>query len=379
VAPAVLLAACTAPDEPLVVWSNVAESAFLVEQYNFIHDADLRFRFVDNLTERLTQERPEAGVIIGRWVNTPPVNALMREHEAYLSTAADVPPVDAGPYWIPLSFNLPTIATLPETVDQLPRFSVSLEDLSQLYTSPTPPLHFAPTADSQAVYALHRSLGFLAGVDEAGSPTWNDEDLNRAISHVREWQQEPNGGLQREQEYIERYLYERPLQQLQKGRISVVYFGSEELFTWRFFDERNMAFRWLSSPEGTLHAKENVVYGGVPVGADRITEAARFLTWVIDRETQVSIMRSKLDARIESFGFLEGFSLHESVNRRLEEEMYPELSGRIPHPAAVTFSGPLPRYWNEARRAVVEPYLREETQSAELAAELSLWYRQRGD
>jgi hypothetical protein len=379
VAPAIVLSACTVSNEPVVVWSNVAETAFLVERYNFIHDADVRFRFVENLTESLTQERPEADVIIGRWVNTPPVNALMREYEGYLSTAADVPPVNAGPHWIPLSFNLPTIASLPETADQLPRFSVSLDDLSALYTSQTPPLHFAPTADSQAVYALHRSLGFLAGVDDQGTPTWDEQSLSLAISRIRDWQQEYNGGLARERDYIERYLYERPFQQLQKERISVVYFGSEELFSWRFFDERNMSFRWLSSADGELRANENVVYGGVPATADHITEAGRFLTWAIDPETQVSIMRSKFEARIDSFGFLEGFALHESVNRRLEEEIYPELSGRIPRPQAVTFSGPLPRYWNEARRAVVEPYLRDETGSAELAAELALWYRQRGD
>lgn len=373
------MSACAGPDEPVVVWSNIAETAFLVERYNFIHDADARFRYVENLTESLTQERPEADVIIGRWVNTPPVNALMRGHETYLSPTADVPPVDAGPHWIPLSFNLPTIAALPEVADQLPEFSVSLEDISQLYIADTPPVHFAPAADSRSVYALHRSLGFLPRADEEGAPTWNDTDLRRAISRFSEWRAEHNGSLQAEQTYIERYLYERPVQQLEKGRISAVYFSSEELFTWRFFDERDLSFRWLSSPEGRLYANENVVYGGVPAATDRSSGASRFLTWVMDRETHVSIMRSKLEARVDGFGFLEGFSVHESVNRRLEEEIYPELSGRIPHPEAVVFSGALPRYWNEARTAVVEPYLRDGAESGELAAELSLWYRQRGD
>ncbi len=373
------MSACSQPAEPIVVWSNIAETAFLVERYNFLHDEDVRFRFVENLTESITQQRPEADVVIGRWVNTPPVNALMRTHETYLSAAADVPPIDLGPYWIPLSFNLPAIVMEPDVAEQLPEFAVSLEDISQLYTSETPPIHFAPTADPQSMYALHRSLGFFPGVDAEGAPTWDDAQLSQAVSRIRDWRAEHNGTAQEEENYIERYLYERPLQHLEKDRLSVVYRDSKDLFTWRFFDERDVTFRWLSAPDGQLYANENVVYGGVPTTSERSGAAARFLTWTLDRETHVSIMRSKLQARIESFGFLEGLSLHESVNRRLVEEIYPELAGRLPHPGAVTFSGPLPRYWDEARRDVVDPYLQRETESDRLRAALSLWYRQRGD
>jgi len=375
----VLVVACSDQDDPLVVWSNVPETAFLVERYNFIHDRDVRFRYVENLTERFTQERPEADVIIGRWINTPPVNALMRSHESYLTIETDLPPVDAGPYWIPLSFNLPVLAALPDVADQLPDFAVSLDDIAELYATDTPPMHFAPAADPRAVYTLHRVLGFLPTVDEQGVPTWDEQRLRRASARVREWRSEHNGGLEQERTYIERYLYERPVQQLEKNRISAVYFGSEELFTWRFFDERNVDFRWLAGPEQQLYAKENVVYGGIPSTTDQITSATRFLTWVNDPDAQISIMRDKLTARIESFGFLEGFSFHEPVNRHLQEEIYPELSGRIPHPEAVTFSGPLPRYWDEARSDVVEPHLLEEAESGALETELTQWYRQRGD
>jgi len=375
----VLAGACATEDDQLVVWSNVAETAFLVERYNFIHDADVRFRYVENLTERFTQERPEADLIIGRWVNTPPVNALMRSQANYLTVDTELPPVDVGPYWIPLSFNIPALAILPAESDQLADFALSLDDIGQWYERDTPPIHFAPAADPQAVYTLHRVLGFLPTVNDQGVPTWDEQQLQEAITRVRRWRSEHNGGLQTERTYIERYLYERPVQQLEKNRVSAVYFSSEELFTWRFFDERNIDFRWLSGPEGQLYAAENVVYGGIPATTDQVVGANRFLAWVTEPDTQVSIMTDKLEARIESFGFLEGFSFHEIVNRRLEEEIYPELSGRIPHPEAVTFSGPLPRYWDEARSEVVEPYLRDEADPGALRTELTQWYRQRGD
>jgi hypothetical protein len=93
----------------------------------------------------------------------------------------------------------------------------------------------------------------------------------------------------------------------------------------------------------------------------------------------VELTAAKLDARIESFGFLGGFSTVEETNRRIAREIYPDLEGRIPQPRAVRFSGPLPRYWNEARRAVVMPFLRGNASSTELASELERWYRQRGD
>jgi hypothetical protein len=61
------LASCSAPtDDPLIVWSNVSDTAFFVERYNLVSDTPVHFRYIENLTETLTQETIEADLVIGR-------------------------------------------------------------------------------------------------------------------------------------------------------------------------------------------------------------------------------------------------------------------------------------------------------------------------
>ena len=387
-AAAALATSCSRPTEPLVVWSNVPEVSFVVERYNFLHDTDARFRFVENLTQALTQERPEADLVIGRWVNTPPVNALMEDRESY-AASLDLPSeidggpsealLNSGPQWVPLSFNLPTLVMRPGTDVSDSAVSATLADLGALYRADTPPVHFAPLSNSETMYALHRSLGFVPSVASDGSPAWDSARLGAAMDAVRSWQEEFNGGNAAESVYVERYLYEDRFRQLDKNRVSVVYMPSNELFTWRFFDERRYDFRWLSGTDGTITANEDVVYGGVPDSSTRRAAAVRMLSWLTTTQAQVDFMRAKIEARVDSFGFLDGFSTLTATNRAMERELYPELAGRIPGTAALQFSGALPRYWDEARRDVVEPYLRNNTEPERLTDALELWYRQRGD
>ena len=387
-AAAALATSCSRPTEPLVVWSNVPEVSFVVERYNFLHDTDARFRFVENLTQALTQERPEADLVIGRWVNTPPVNALMEDRESY-AASLDLPSeidggpsealLNSGPQWVPLSFSLPTLVMRPGTDVSDSAVSATLADLGALYRADTPPVHFAPLSNPETMYALHRSLGFVPSVASDGSPAWDSARLGAAMDAVRSWQEEFNGGNAAESVYVERYLYEDRFRQLDKNRVSVVYMPSNELFTRRFFDERRYDFRWLSGTDGTITANEDVVYGGVPDSSTRRAAAVRMLSWLTTTQAQVDFMRAKIEARVDSFGFLDGFSTLTATNRAMERELYPELAGRIPGTAALQFSGALPRYWDEARRDVVEPYLRNNTEPERLTDALELWYRQRGD
>ena len=72
------IAGCNATsDDPLLVWSNVTDTAFFVERYNLLSDRPVHFRYIENLSETLTQETIEADLIVGRWVNTAGVNTRM--------------------------------------------------------------------------------------------------------------------------------------------------------------------------------------------------------------------------------------------------------------------------------------------------------------
>ncbi len=379
-----------------MIWSDVAEVAFIVELYNRDANTPVYFRYVDNLTETLTQQRLEADVVIGRWVNNPSVNGLMEPHSAYSYPALDsqagrargarfavrVPRalLDASPYWIPLSFNLPGLLFLSDGTDPRDRFSMSLEEIGERSAGQqVPPVFFAPGSDPSAMYAVHRSLGFHATVDGAGSPAWDAEALDEALATVRAWQQRWNGSREEEAQYTERYLYDPPRRQLDTARVGLIYLPSNELFGWDFFDERRYDFAWLAGPEGRIVADESVVYGGIPSGTERLPDAVRFLSWLTTPDVQLSIITEKLVQRVDSFGVLDGFSTLPEVNRAMATEIYPELAGRIPHPEAVVIPATLPRYWNEALAQVVAPHLVRASGADELEPALRLWYRQRGD
>lgn len=376
------LTSCTEVEGPLVVWSNVPEVAFVVERYNHLEDRTVQFRYVENLTQALTQQRPEADVVIGRWVNTPVVNRLMLPRLGYFPEDGpiDTTVLAASPAWIPLSFNLPTLAFRPDSpLDTTPSYALSLTDLEVLYGNDPDRIHFAPSMDADTLYALHRSLGFAPVADDAGGARWSEGALERAVQRIRNWQVEHNGGPEAERVYGERYLYVPLLRQLEMGRIGVVEMSSHDLFTWRFFDERAFAFRWLAAPDGSVTIGENVVYGGIPGTSDRRNDAVRFLEWLTDPAVQVELVRAKIEHRVDSFGVLDGFSTIRETNRILEMEIHRDLAGRIPDPGALRFPDPLPQYWDEARSAVVEPHMQAGSSSDELAAALDLWYRQRGD
>lgn len=383
------LAGCAQEEHPVLVWSNVPEVAFLVERYNHDTESAVRFRYVSNLAESLTQQYPEADVVIGRWINTPPVNALMVNTAEYVGAIGGdrIPPElrTISPQWLPLSFNLPTIVARGDTWSDESVRTVTLAELANLAAADGGPLPFAPLSDSAGVYAVVRSLGFVPEVGPSGEPDWNPARLTGAIAALREWQETANGGFAAESAYIERYLYDPPHRQLETRRVRTYYGSSERVFTWRFFDDRRHAFRWLTGPDGRIYAGENVVYGGIPEASTRRAAARRFLQWIVDPAVQRSYVAEKIDARVDSFGFLDGFSTIDAVNRSIGAEIYPQLLGRVPRATVVEFSGALPRYWNEAREVIVEPYLVETLQEPVsdpdpvLRTALDAWYRQRGD
>ena len=379
-----------------MIWSDIAEAAFIVELYNRDSDTTAHFRYVDNMTEALTQQRLEADVVIGRWVNNPSVNDLMEPHAAYSYPALESeagrsrgtrfalriprPLLEASPYWVPLSFNLPGLLFLPDGTDPRDRFSMSLEEIGERSRAQeVPPIFFAPGSDPAAMYAVHRSLGFHAGVDEEGSPTWDVAALDEALTAVRTWQERWNGSRDEETRYTERYLYDPPRRQLDTARVGLIYQPSNVLFRWDFFDERDYDFAWLAGPGGRITAEESIVYGGIPSGTERVQDAVRFMSWLTTPDVQISIITEKLVQRVDSFGVLDGFSTLPEVNRAMATEIYPELAGRIPRPEAVVVPATLPRYWNEALDHVVAPHLVHATDAGELEPALRLWYRQRGD
>lgn len=394
-----LLGGCNDVSEtPLVVWSNTTDAAFFVERYAAAQDTTVHFRFVEDLTQTLTQERVDADLVIGRWVNTPTVNRLMRPVSEYSAGDSDDQVVTASPRyrrpavapafdelsetWIPLAYTLPTITYLRDAAVATREFSVPFAAISDVIVPinenvEVPPL--APTATAESAYAIYRSLGFRAAVDAAGEPRWQRMELQNALNTVSQWLTDHYGAPMEERRYIEAFLYEPPLRQLESRRVRAVYRDSDELFSWSFLQDERFGFRWLATELETIAVNEDIVYVGIPTASRRSDAAAAFVRWLTTPDVQVRLIADKVEARIDTFGLFGGFSTIPTVNEQIAAVIYPRLLGTIPAPDILIAPGALPRYWNEAINQVIAPFFIDPDDAARLEERVRRWYLQRGD
>jgi hypothetical protein len=385
----------------LIVWSNDPDTAFFVERYNLLAEEPIHLRYVENLSEALTQERAGADVVIGRWVNTPTVNELMLpvvEHVVPRERPTD--PSDSDPgrrgpaiaesfsristAWVPLAFTLPAVAYESNTTYVTEPFAVAFPDFVDAVTGPitngeSPPPVFAPTADDEGIYAVYRSLGFKTTTTPAGVPVWQRNELERAIETVSSWTENHFGSLAVERDYIEEFLYDPPFRLLETGRVALIYRNSSDLFSWSFFEDYRFDFRWLATPEGPIRVNEDIVYAGIPSRSGRRDDAIAFVRWITTPSVQIELIRGKSAAGIDTFGFFGGFSTISAVNAEITETLYPRLAGRVPAPGVLIAPEIHPRYWNEAIHQVVAPFLVAPSSADDLAGRIDRWYLQRGD
>lgn len=389
-----VLAGCEQTPLPLVVWGDHPDAAYVVERYAAETEVDARFQFRDNITEALTQERVVADVVIGRWVHNPTASPVVLPFIAFpdvpgLALGDDGAPGDA---WIPISYQLPAVvfvsARLPvppfPTVDRTTLATVLAERRAAIGGSAYLP-GIMPTADAAAAYRLVRAEGAAFTADRSGRPAWDAGSVTRAAAGASQWLVDINGSEEEQAEYIARYLYEPWYRQLETGRVEAVLLASGEALDWTFFGDDTFDVRWLARPDGSIAVLENVVYAGIPDATDNARGAAEFIAWLQQPATQVALVGGKLEQRLDSFGLFGGFSVNDDANRQILAAYYPRLVGRVPQGDALRFPGIIPRYWDEARAAVVEPALRDAlatgsvVDEGDLMRRLDRWYNQRGD
>lgn len=289
---------------------------------------------------------------------------------------------------LPLSYDLPAVIfRLASENEALPDFALHVDHVrdqaaafNQFNDGRYVRLGFSPRWNHEFLYLLSMLHG--ANFHEANrAAAWDEDGLRASVAYVRDWIAEGNSGIEYENAFAARYLYDPKYQLLMRERIRFAYVRASQLFRYTDSQRQRIDYRWVRSDQG-IPVLENVVYVGLPQNSPNRRGAQDFVEWLLQAETHGAILESVRAKRIPDFGIAGGFSAIPEVNERYFPRYYPALLGRIAREDMLVFPRRVPRHWHALRTEVVEPWLNREVsalpQPRPLREEIRLWLLQRG-
>jgi hypothetical protein len=383
----------------VVLWTNVPDLVPAVELYNASqseHVVELVFRADLGSALRLAETPPD--LIVGTSIEDggtarllQPLDRLMRrelDSEWFYAELLAAGSRNGRQHLLPISFNLPVIyfsGRLPEIGASIIITPEEMRTGGEAFNAAEGEawvrLAYSPIWNPSFLYQYVRTIGFQSHEAENGGPAWRHDLVEAGIAAAEAWIDE-QGGWEADRAFQQKYLYDPQIELVRRGRVAFGYDTSDRFFSRSDVRREGLSFRWLGT-EGTIHALEEVVYAGIPVGAKSRRGAERFLVSLLTEQQQSLVMESVLKKRVNSFGFVGGFSSLWRVTERQLPVHYPELAGRIPPSRWLRFAPASPRHWDSIVREVVEPWLMREVggaaQARDLESSVRAWLMQQED
>lgn len=391
---------CTLLSKPtLTLWTSQPEVAAYVETYNAAQDEyRVEVSYVEDGAARLLrgENPPDLVVDYSLWSRSivhrfQPLDPLFEEGR--IDAAGFYPAllercvVNEEHRVLPVSFSLPAII-FRRTEEETERVLLSLTEMEELAAAFTESedsvlrrLGFSPRWSADFLY--HCAVLFDARFREGsgGSVRYNSRALNDTVYFLRTWIEQTNGGLEAEQAFSDKYLYDPGYRLVQQGRIRFSYIDIAEFAVLPEQRRDSLGFFWFAKDE-RIPVDDDVLFAAIPRDAENPAAAQAFLSWFFDVETQRSLLQATRLKRMRSFGIAGGFSSVVQVNERYLAQSYPQLVGHVPPAHFLLFPEPLPVNWQRMRDQVVEPWLQEalrvEDTESDLSERIRAWRRQRG-
>ena len=399
-----LLTACPQEEESTArIWTNRAEFASYAELFNssysthriiveYVENPAHAFREVgpgpeapdiviaDNLT--LEEMKKEFATLEGLFSD-----GLLDENRFYSGL------ITQGLYErqhvvLPVSFSLPMfVFESDNSPDSLSPFFISLNRLRELSVNfnvedehGLEKLGLSPLWEEEMLFTATLMFGADYHTTKTGMPAWNGSAIEQTIEFMQGWIQEGNGGITKEQEFADKFLYEPPYMLIDKGRIRFYYHDIASFYAIPPKKRSHLDYRWPAKDE-KIPVSPSVLYMGIPHGAPGIATAKEFISWFFRTETQQKLLAASDYKRVRSFGIAGGFSSLQQVNEEIMPRLYPFLVGHIPKEDFFSFPRTVPLSWNSLQEQVIEPWLarrlRNGSEVDSLAVEIEKWLRQR--
>jgi len=400
---ALFFSACkNAEDSIAVIWTDRIEFVAYCEAFNSAQDRyKITVNYKSNPADALMNTAQPPDIVIGPWLRGDAVRVKLIKLDGILSSQKIDPNifyplllqlgnVNGAQYLLPVSFNLPTVIFSAAQKNLVKtNFTLSLEQMRELSAGYNKKdgteygrMGFSPRWDINFLYVTAQGLG--ASFEETQSFfSWDDKALQDVIVHTRRWSEEVNTNAATEDEFKFKYLYDPPHSLIMNERCLFWYLPSDELFSLNREKLKSLDYRWMSY-NGKTPLQDNSMYAGICKKAKNTAAAKAFLLWFFNEESQKKMLeRSQIDNMIApSFGLAGGFSSLRNVTENIFPVYYPLLLKHLPQTDA--FSAPyiLPHNWEQLKKEIIFPYLRDQTRSL-TAGEKSLplnrrisdWYK----
>ncbi len=398
-----LFVSCSRSSRRMVtLWTNRPEIAAYVEEFNATNDTiKIEIEYRDAPGTELASTQTPVDLVFDEYLNSSrnaplfeSLDSLFKNQNIdpslFYKDLLDLGTIEEHTILLPVSFNLPLIyfkkgmesefiEPFFMNIGNLRKVSAHInESSSKSFTREG----FSPLWSKESIYQLavlnnveFRQIGNIL--------SWNDENLEKAVSSIKEWIETVNKGMDAEKEFEEKFLYDPMPKLINQGRIAFAYSDINSFFSLPPEKRENLDFRWLSSGD-KVYALNSILFAGIPKNAEHKKEAELFLSWFFKTETQEKLLEASMHKRIRIFGMGQGFSSLKRVNNAELPKLYPALMGHIPPENAIVYPSPVPENWPVIKDQIIKPWLlekvtNEDPQNPELKDAITHWEKQNPD
>lgn len=280
--------------------------------------------------------------------------------ETFYSNLLATGTIGRNQHLVPISFNIPLIVfdrtqpppelinTSAVTLDQLYR---GAEQLNRYDEGVLSRIGFSPQWDTGFLYLGTKVYGANYREDRQGNIRWDEGEIFEALRYFRGWNSEiASDDIER---FIMRYVREPFNERLTNQRIG---FFVDDLVGYSKLDVSQVDFRPLANARG-IFIDEDMTFIGIHKYGENNTQAQNFIRWILQEETQATLIAHTHDYDVDLFGFFNGLSTLKDISTRIIPQYYPWLIGNVSNIAYAPAPAQLPKYWNRIRDEVVQPWL----------------------
>ncbi len=379
----IIFIACNRSTDILYILSDKTELAIATEMFAVANeDVRVIFRHIPSIDSgTVTKLGPD--LVIGDDINSTAMTALLSPMEF----TAEIYPSLTGPkdargreMLIPLAFKLPVIMGRREEMEQLPdqivvrerdMRAIEADFMKRNDSGRLTRLGFAPSWNPLSYIDL-LWLNFRI----AGGQLENMNDYDSVFGDVRDalfdWMSVSGENIELVKEFDRQYRYIPDEVLLTQNRIRFARVDFNYWISIPDIAKQNLDIRYFSG-DRTIPI-QSVTWGGISRNNTAGGSAEAFMKWLLEPETQKSLIDRWAQEGLTVFGFFDGLSSIPTINQTAIIDKFPSVSGMIPENHFLTMQETLPDRWFRIREEVVIPWFESAIFDQEKALPLSESY-----